>query len=207
MAGLEGAPHQDRACRQTRASVLARSRLTVPPMRKSQPIRPHCSIREVQAYDDAAGGAARRPFCGGGGAGACSILANADRRFGRGGTARPRRPKALSQSGCRSGDGAAVAGGDTLAVGFRDTLSRRAGRTTTTSARGAGRSSSSRVVWQIVWTAPHGRGRRPTLSTLATSTVPLLLQPRGRRPGPERVSLGPRAAVRHVRKNSLSWRR
>ena len=28
----------------------------------------------------------------------------------------------------------------------------------------------------------HGRGRRPTLSALATSTVPLLLQPRGRSP-------------------------
>ena len=37
-------------------------------------------------------------------------------------------------------------------------------------------------MWQIVATPPHGRGRRPTPCTLATSTVPLLLQPRGRRP-------------------------
>ena len=46
-------------------------------------------------------------------------------------------------------------------------------------------------MWQIVWTPPHGRGRRPTLSTLATSTVPLLLQPRGRRPRPNGFLFGP----------------
>ena len=46
-------------------------------------------------------------------------------------------------------------------------------------------------MWQIVWTPPHGRGRRPTLSTLATSTVPLLLQPRGRSPRPNGFLFGP----------------
>ena len=44
-----------------------------------------------------------------------------------------RRPP-LSHPGSRSGDGAAVAGGDTLAVDFLTTPSRRAGRTTITSA-------------------------------------------------------------------------
>ena len=37
------------ASRQTRASVLARLRLTVPSMRKSHPIRPHCRIHEDSA--------------------------------------------------------------------------------------------------------------------------------------------------------------
>jgi Phage integrase, N-terminal SAM-like domain len=47
---------------------------------------------------------------------------------------------------------------------------------------------------RVAWTPPHGRGRRPTPSALATSTAPLLLQPRGRRPrngsspGPKRPS-------------------
>jgi hypothetical protein len=63
-----------------------------------------------------------------------------------------RRPP-LSQSGCRSGDGAAVAGGHTLAVDFRDTLSRRTGRTTTTSATAGAR----RVVSVVRLSGP----RRP----------------------------------------------
>ena len=37
-------------------------------------------------------------------------------------------------------------------------------------------------MWQIVWTPPHGRGCRATLSALAPCTVPLLLGPRGRTP-------------------------
>jgi hypothetical protein len=105
-----------------------------------------------------------------------------------GGTARPRRPKAaLSQSGSRSGDGAAVAGGDTLAVDFRDTPSRRLDEP-----RPRPRRPELVVscMWQIVGTPPHGRGRRPTLPALATSTVPLLRQARGRRPGPNGSLLG-----------------
>lgn len=47
------------------------------------------------------------------------------------------------------------------------------------------------VMWQIVGTPPHGRGRRATPSTLATSTVPLLLQPRGRSPRPNGFLFGP----------------
>jgi hypothetical protein len=43
------APGDCHAYRQTRASVLARSRLTVPSMQKSQPIRPHCWIHESSA--------------------------------------------------------------------------------------------------------------------------------------------------------------
>jgi len=46
-------------------------------------------------------------------------------------------------------------------------------------------------MWQIVGTPPHGRGRRPTPSALATSTVPLLLGPRGRSPRPNGVLFGP----------------
>ena len=43
----------------------------------------------------------------------------------------------------------------------------------------------------VAWTPPHGRGRRPTPSALATSTVPLLLQPRGRSPRPNGFLFGP----------------
>jgi hypothetical protein len=46
-------------------------------------------------------------------------------------------------------------------------------------------------MWQIAATPPHGRGRRPTPSPLATSTVPLLLQPQGRSPRPNASSFGP----------------
>ena len=53
-----------------------------------------------------------------------------------------RRP-ALSQSGSRSGDAAAVAGGDTLPVDFRDTPCRRAGRTTSRSAPAGARRDAS----------------------------------------------------------------
>ncbi len=52
--------------------------------------------------------------------------------------------------GMRSGDGAAVAAGDTLAVDFRDTPSRRAGRTTTTSAP----AGACRVVYVAARRAP-----------------------------------------------------
>ena len=45
-------------------------------------------------------------------------------------------------------------------------------------------------MWQIVGTPPHGRGSRPTLSTLATSTAPLR-QPRGGRPRPNGLLFGP----------------
>jgi hypothetical protein len=96
-----------------------------------------------------------------------------------------RRPP-LSQSGSRSGDAVAVAGGDTLAVDFRETL--LAGLD---EPRPCLHRPELVVLRQQAdcLDPPHGRGRRPALSTLATSTVPLLLQPRGRRPGPNGFSL------------------
>jgi hypothetical protein len=88
-----------RAPRQTRARVLARSLLTVRSTEVSRQPRRGAASTKLQVYDDAAGGAARRPLprWRRSRAGACSILANADRRFGRGRTARPRRPKAAAQ--------------------------------------------------------------------------------------------------------------
>ena len=135
-----------------------------------------------------------------GGAGACCTRANADcDEVGQRDLADRRPP--LSQSGSRSRDAAAVAGGDALAVD--SCVTRFLAPLDEPRPRPHRPELVVSCMWQIVGTLPHGRGSRPTLSTLAASTSPLR-QPHGGSPRPNGLLFGPEPPSGTSDKNSPS---